>query len=371
MVTYDAFGRKIYGAAVSHLVNSFVQPTLGTVIPDVATPIPANPAVQERMRELREKEAAAKADAELRKTRADFMEAQRIEGVRHTVEKESIQWEAELLIAAEKCQPWIRLLVEKGAMMEPPGIKDSFQCHFTKVLCGITEDSIPKKYTVENERKRHRIRVMKHIIQTVRATLAEEARIAAEEKVAVARAREARQKIAIDISVEEYRKIIVKTIKTPWHSFTGVDSTGRAVYVLYDEKTKILRFEAKQFAFYDPGVKVHGEEYSPAASKAPTSWNGLYEKGQLPFLTCCPVCSDQITLRCRRLDDWGHHAPDIWSVGCIENHYRWDPATNQHWRLGWPGQWNPRDPDGSIAARAARDKKIAELEAQLETLKRT
>jgi len=338
-------------------------------------------AVQERMRELREKEAMAKADAELRKIRAEFMEAQRLEGVRHTVEKESIQWEAELLIAAENCQPWIRSLFEKDpraplnspfqSHIHPELRTKTFQDIFRDVFCGRTEESVPKAYTVDNERDRHRIRIMKRIIQTVRTTLAEEARLAAEEKAAAARAKEARQRIAIDLAVEEYRKTIVKTNKTPWHSFTGVDPTGRAVYVLYDEKSKILRFEAQIFAFIDPDVKIVWQEYSPPESKAPTSWNGLYEKGQLPFLTCCPVCSKQITLRCRRVDDWGHHAPDVVSVGCIEHHYRWDPVTNQHWRMGWGGPWDPRDPDGSIAARAARDKKIAELEAQLEALRKT
>jgi len=57
-------------------------------------------------------------------------------------------------------------------------------------------------------------------------------------------------------------------------------------------------------------------------------------------------------------------------------HYRWDPVTNTHIKENRP--WDPRDPDGSIAARAARDKKIAETEAeigclqlQLEALKKT
>jgi hypothetical protein len=188
------------------------------------------------------------------------------------------------------------------------------------------------------------------------------------EKEAAAKAHEVRRLSAIELGAEDYQK----TIKSPWHSFTGVDgidSTGRAVYVVYDEKSKILRFEAKQFAFTDPGVTIGYQDFSPPAFKAPTSWNRLYETGQLPFLTCCPVCTRQITLRCRRVDEWGHYAPDIASVGCVENHYRWDPATNQHWRSDWPGQWNPRDPDGSIAARIKLEKIITEKEIELQQLK--
>jgi hypothetical protein len=67
---------------------------------------------------------------------------------------------------------------------------------------------------------------------------------------------------------------------------------------------------------------------------------------------------------------YGRHAEDIWSVGCVvENHYRWDPATNKHYRSGWHGHWNPRDPDGSIAAKEALEKRITEKEIELKQLK--
>jgi hypothetical protein len=81
MVTYDIFGKEINATAV-------IAP--GTAIPNVTSPIPANPAVQERMRELREKEAAAKADAEK-------LEQLRIDGIKREVEAKSVEWEAELL----------------------------------------------------------------------------------------------------------------------------------------------------------------------------------------------------------------------------------------------------------------------------------
>jgi hypothetical protein len=341
-----------------------------------------SPAVQERMRELREKEDAAKANSEK-------MEQLRIEGIKREVEAKSVEWEADLLFEIEKepefiawlrkeiqIPPAVQVIRKKFVGPRPISVKQVYSVTRT-VIAGI---EVPAAYTLENERMRLCHRVLAGVIASVKETIraeelatlqraAEEARVAAEEKAAAAAAKEARKKIALDLAVEEYSKTIVTTNKTPWHSFTGVDPTGRAEYVVYNETSKILRFEARIFAFTDPGVTIIWQDFSPPAFKAPTSWNRLYETGQLPFLTCCPVCTRQITLRCRRVDEWGHYAPDIASVGCVENHYRWDPATNQHWRSDWPGQWNPRDPDGSIAARIKLEKIITEKEIELQQLK--
>jgi hypothetical protein len=98
--------------------------------------------------------------------------------------------------------------------------------------------------------------------------------------------------------------------------------------------------------------------------KAPVAWNDMFEKGRLPFLTCCPVCSAQVSLNgisgCGLVND----------VRCEKSweHYRWDPATNTHIKQNRP--WDPRDPDGSIAAKAARDAKIAAKEAEIAKLQK-
>ena len=77
---------------------------------------------------------------------------------------------------------------------------------------------------------------------------------------------------------------------------------------------------------------------------------------------------------------WGH-------VECAE-HYKWEPLTNTHYKWkkvpyasahliafqvyprpdGHWVPWDPKDPDGTAAARAARDKEIAAAEAEIARL---
>lgn len=111
----------------------------------------------------------------------------------------------------------------------------------------------------------------------------------------------------------------------------------------------------------------------------PTSWNDHYSKGLIPFLPQCPVCSKQTVC--------GGEGNRVTSVSCsVADHYRWDPATNKHYKFttvqiypgaDWSGmrEWDPTDPDGSIAegkrkAAEADDiqKQIAALQARLATL---
>ena len=73
-------------------------------------------------------------------------------------------------------------------------------------------------------------------------------------------------------------------------------------------------------------------------------------------------------------------------VECAE-HYTWDPLTDKHsvWKRmpprdpslppsmmfvpeGYWVAWDPKDPDGAIAASAAKDKQIAEAEEQIRKL---
>jgi hypothetical protein len=401
MVTYDAFGRRISGVSVAigtTLVNSFVQPTLGTVIPAVATPIPANPAVQERMRELREKEAAAKADAEK-------MEQLRIDGIQREVEAKSVEWEAELFFELEKTYGFMEWL--RGKLQSPSAVQEASRAvsirsgvhrragpdgkpeFYIPVLTlydlaynVIAEIEINRGYTLENERARLRYRVLAGVIASVKEAiraeelaegkrLAEVARIAAEEKAAAAEAWKQRRQAVLDRYADDVRR----SMKTPYHSFMGVDPSNPFVmYVRYDVASKILSIENLRIDASDTKIDHLARIACPPTMKAPVTWNDMFEKGRLPFLTCCPVCSAQVTLS-------GINSA-VESVVC-HGHYRWDPATNLHYKIpprgvGMCVPWDPRDPDGSIAARAARDKKIAETEAeiarlqtQLETLKRT
>ena len=325
-------------------------------------------AVQDYIRELREKDAR------------ELVE------LRSAVESAKTQWEAEILFEIEKdtgFMPWLSTKLRPASKNHPqpyrPGltIREIAENVIAKI-------SIPPEYTLENEQMRLRSSVVSYVIdsfkeslrlealaeqQRVAATalaekfrLEEVALIAAEEKAAAVDAWKERYRIAIDLSIEKFRK----TIKTPWHSFTGVDATGRTMYILYDEPRKILRCESKRFVFTDPEVTVYGEDYRPTFLKAPVEWNNLFDMYRLPFLTCCPVCSDQITLRC-------YNGQEIGSVACASGHYTWDIATNLHYRnlnpplnnLARGFLWDPRDPDGSIAARAARGKKIAETKAEI------
>jgi len=378
---FGADGRYIYGASVAvgtTLVNGFVQPRLGTVIPAVATPIPANPAVQERMRELREKEAAAKADAEK-------LEQLRIDGIKREVEAKSVEWEAELFFELEKTYGFMEWL--RGKLQSPSAVQEASrgQPSFYRrpgpdipvltlydLAYNVIAGSVPNPgYTLENERARLRYRVLTGVVASVkeairaeelaeRKRLAEVARIAAEEKAAAYEAWVRRRQAVLD----RYSEDVTRTMKTPYHSFAGVDfSNPFVMYVRYDVTSKILSIENLRIDASDTKIDHLARIACPPTMKAPVTWNDMFEKGRLPFLTCCPVCSAQVTLS-------GINSA-VESIVC-HGHYRWDPATNLHYKVmprgGMCILWDPHDPDGSIAAKAARDKKIGEIEAEISRL---
>lgn len=340
-------------------------------------------AVQERMRELREKEAVAKADAEK-------MEQLRIEGIKREVEARAVEWEAELLFEIEKnagFMEWLRKKIQSPAAVQE--IRDlcvkkpswiPFQTAYEVTYKVIAERPVPTAYTLENERMRLRYRVMATVIASIKDTiraeelaekkrLAEVARVAAEEKTAAYEAWVLRRQAVLDRHADGIRS----NMKTPYHTFMGVDPSNPFVmYVRYDANSKILTLENLRIHASDTKIEHTDRFACPPTMKAPASWNGMFEKGQLPFLTRCPVCSDQVTLN----GITGNGMVDGISCSTSWEHYRWDPATNTNIKQNQP--WDPRDPDGSKAARAARDKKIAEteaeiarLQAQLEALKKT
>lgn len=128
----------------------------------------------------------------------------------------------------------------------------------------------------------------------------------------------------------------------------------------------------------------------------PTSWNTHYDDGLIPFLPVCPVCKKQNLMLSNG------NAVHIHSVFCSD-HYYWDAKTNTHKKqtviqqhvqratsevVCYQGggnmpvyksvlenvpvmkDWDPKDPDGSIAAEAAKQKQIADLERQVAELQR-
>jgi len=121
----------------------------------------------------------------------------------------------------------------------------------------------------------------------------------------------------------------------------------------------------------------------------PAAWASHYDLGMIPFLPVCPTCAKATEMH-RRAFGGGHYQGG--QVEC-SGHYKWEATTDQHFRWEkmpprptFPGQmhfgspwpegrwvlWNPRDPDGSRAAAAAKEakavsirKQIAELEGAL------
>ena len=125
----------------------------------------------------------------------------------------------------------------------------------------------------------------------------------------------------------------------------------------------------------------------------PAVWNTQYDDGLIPFLPVCPVCKKQNIMLSNV--NYVH----IHSVIC-HNHYSWDATTNTHKKQTVIQQhvqratsetrcsggaivhvykmvlenvpvmkdWDPKDPDGSKAAEAAKQKQISDLERQVTEL---
>ena len=153
-----------------------------------------------------------------------------------------------------------------------------------------------------------------------------------------------------------------------------------------------------------PGVN-NGSLSHTAKYSTPIEWNTHYDDGLIPFLPVCPVCMKQ-TEMCSPHGNTGNpqagpnYGPNIDRVECY-GHYTWDATTNIHkkqtfqqqhvqkWTpevVCYPGggnmpvyksvlenvpvmkDWDPKDPDGSIAAEAAKQKQITDLEHQVAEL---
>jgi hypothetical protein len=342
--------------------------------------LPSSAAVQERMRELREKEeqgiAKRQAEALEKSLQLEKEERERIEEVKRVVAASIVDWEAEVLLALEKIPNLLEMInkpppypVIRGNRFGYKSIHEGFQdrnaslytqpfqitLFIALILHGFSEANIPANLILEYEKARFRLRIVARIIQETTATAEH---IAAEEKAAAYEAWVRRRQAVLD----RYADGIRSNMKTPYHSFTGEEfSNPFVMYVRYNVVSKILNMEYLRIDASDTKIE-HSRVACPPTMKAPVAWNDMFEKGRLPFLTCCPVCSAQVSLG--GIDPHGK----VDGISCEKSwdHYRWHSTTNTHIKQNKP--WDPRDPDGSIAAAAARDAKIVAKEAEIAKL---
>jgi hypothetical protein len=143
-------------------------------------------------------------------------------------------------------------------------------------------------------------------------------------------------------------------------------------------KKPVLRLDTFIYD-YTGAARSHGPTPN-AAIQTPASWNTHYEAGRIPFLPQCPVCSKQVSITTEY--------SRVTRVACPD-HYDWDPATDTHYKYtpcpppephnaatfgsglrptALPHKWDPKDPDGSIAAAARKEVEAADIRAQIAAL---
>jgi hypothetical protein len=235
---------------------------------------------------------------------------------------------------------------------------------------GLVEDHIPKEVTLINERGRLRIRILTrifHSLQTqaraeARVKAQEAARIAAEEARIVVEKEAARYQAFLDRRkpiFEHYNKGVLATLRTPFHNFVRADEKNNPIhYVQYFDKETPKRCNFIYIRLDPMESCMAVSHITPHTFPVPMEWNGQYKSQQIPFLPQCPVCRAQTRLILN-----GQIVSD---VRCPCERYRWDPATNLHYKF--LALWDPKDPDGSKTKKAAKDKQIAEKEEQIRKL---
>jgi hypothetical protein len=178
------------------------------------------------------------------------------------------------------------------------------------------------------------------------------------------------------IEAEAYKQSILTTLKHAKHNFKEIGKE----YVRWIICPKISEISAI--------IQINGQspEYTPTDFLIPETWNTHFEEGLIPFLPSCPFCKKQNII---------HSVPNniLW-VMC-NDHYKWDPVANKHYKYdkfpprkpefnhlgveycplntGHPSEgrwviWDPADPDGALAKKAAAEKEIAEIEKAIAEL---
>jgi hypothetical protein len=200
------------------------------------------------------------------------------------------------------------------------------------------------------------------------------------------------QRIRMNAQVHAY---IVRhpNIHTLQHNFTdthGASTLFAAYRINKARPTGVVATTAKAFlevlnvtpyTGITPALPEHATTF-----QIPAAWASHYEEGRLPFLTICPTCGKAPAIRKLRIhDSIGNACGHTMDVECWE-HYRWNPDNNQHYKwVRFPPRpahttscgfrpdghwvlWDPKDPEGVKAVKAAKDKQIAEKEEQIRKL---
>jgi len=186
--------------------------------------------------------------------------------------------------------------------------------------------------------------------------------------------REAEEKCKIEAEANKLRVLEGLKAKNKKHNFTECG----AAYAIWSFNPS--PFDAViSLGILIPSFTPITHYASPMCFIIPETWNTDFEKGLIPFLPSCPFCKKQTIAN-------GTPNGNITYVSC-HDHYKWDPVTNKHYKYiinpprpatGGPyltyypeGRyvvWDPADPDGTLAKKAATEKEIAEIEKAITEL---
>ena len=378
--------------------------------------------MQARMQEMKANEVQAVADAER-------LEAERLAALQLAVEAASIDWEAEALLSFEKV-PREQLHRMWSKPKRDLNIAETLKylteetCNLAYMLSyirdGLTEEHIPKLYTLVNERARFRIRMLQRLFQSLQAEADAAAAAAAAEEACIAAEKAAVQAAAQAAAKEEHRMKMNgmaassladhPNFRTIQHNYIDYEAP-ETLFAAYKEYTptgkrwlhvRRLTMGQMQEAHVRPHSCDFGSSHGSApAIVVPESWADHYETGKTPFLTVCPVCKKAPKMHPTESNYMQYTGGQ---VECTE-HYKWEPLTNTHYKWALippppppsasahpaygrlqPGAplvatiprpsghwvlWDPKDPDGAKAAQAAKEKKIAETKAEIQRLMAT
>jgi len=389
-----------------------------------------NPAVLERVRELREAEARKKESERIREQERIAIEQaslareqERLAFLRRTVETSSIEWEAEILFAVESTPNILEvvrklqstpeqvnlflLASESGKVRDGTKLfanlanlaqgKD-YLVHYGQKSCdlvfqdslnlqgllealihyNLNESHVLDIFTLANERARLRIRVLKKVYDVLQERIKEEDRLEAER---IKKEQTARRETWVEAQLVKTNKMVAESLVTSparhtiCHNFTELKSDAEFLIVAYIElklnhtKERFLRVIR---------ANCSGIQGVDVPLQVPSEWATHYAEGKTPFLTLCPTCG-----KTPFIHKQASNPPSY--VACGE-HYKWEAATDKHFKwenfpLPNPAShviytaarghwipWDPKDPDGAIAARALKDKQIAEAEAEIARL---
>lgn len=224
------------------------------------------------------------------------------------------------------------------------------------------------------------------------------AKFAEEERLKQLRLAEEEAKTAEEAKRREYdewketeTKKIVNTLQGKRNNFREIIDNGINKSVLYIvEDISIGKWQIVSLQWNGTHWITNNlfPNRSQIATELPDMWNGDYEAGLVPFLTKCPICNRKLKIKMEIGGQYPNLSSEfIGTVECdMEKHYLWSGIAmptqlkkNTHYRR-YTGELNahpvfyrseywqeydPADPDGSKAKRAAEEKEVAKLEAEL------